>query len=165
MTLVVAFLVAGLVASSSPTLAADVTSTSGVESPYYDLIGIGWSDDLAGGPRFAWRTQWPGIEPSESIRVFKYLEGDDTDECLATIIDSSPELRSELAKMGAGTKCGGSPEAIKRARELWTSFGFAEALAEVAQLGRRGEAVAKFLAQCGALRDSKAKGEETRSTP
>lgn len=165
MSFVVVFLVAGWVASCSPILATAGAPTSGVESPYYDLIGIGWSADIADGPRFVWRQEWPGIEPSESIRVFKYLEGDDINDCLATIIDSSPELRSELAKMGAGTACGGSPEAIKGTRELWTSFGLAEALAEVARLGRRGDAVAQFLARCGALRDSGVKGAATRATP
>ena len=69
------------------------------------------------------------------------------------------------AKMGAGTACGGSPEAVRRTRELWTAFGFAEALAEVAHAGRRQDAVAEFLARCGTLRDDKAKGAQTKAPP
>jgi hypothetical protein len=122
------------------------------ESSYYDVIGIGWSAAAEGGPRFVWRVDVPGIDPVESTRIFRYLEGPDIEACMAAIIDSSPTLRSELAKMGPGTVCGGSPEVISRVRALWTSFGLLEALTEVAHDGRRGERVATLLGRCDALR-------------
>jgi hypothetical protein len=159
-----ALIVAWSVTGCSSILDTDSTRAN-VGSPYFDLIGIGWSEKLEDGPRFVWRQQFPGIEPSESVRVFKHLEGDDINECLAAIIASNPAVRSELAEMGAGTACGGSLEAIKNARELWASFGFAEALEEVAKLGKRGDAVAKFLTQCDALRRPSEQDPQTRPTP
>lgn len=151
--------------SGSGIIAGEGDPAAPVESSYLDLIGIGWSDEPEGGARIVWRQHWPGIEVSESIRIFKHLEGRDVSECLAAIIDSSPELRSDLAKMGTGTACGGTQESIGRARELWTSYGFADALAEVAQEGRRGEAVARFLARCAALRDGHEERPEAKPTP
>ena len=146
---------------SKSSRASRAPSDAPVESPYYALIGIGWAEKADDGPRFVWHPDFPGIDPGESMRIFKYLASPDIEKCLASIIDSNPAVRADLATMGAGTVCGGAPEAVGKARALWTSYGFAEALSEVARSGRPGEAVTTFFARCSALENPREKSDES----
>ena len=129
----------------------------------YDLIGVGcvsWSPD---GSSLAFRPELSGIPSSDSMRVFKYFEGEDTRRCLAVIVNADEELVARARTLGPKTTPADFHAILSAIRNRWTMFGVADALDEVTKEGKRGPKTAALLSRCHELEERSILDAGTRS--
>ena len=138
--------------------ATEVAKPETRSSALYDLIGLSCGQPEGEIGLVAWRMEMPGIDRSASMRVFKHFQGRDTEQCLLTIIRTDPKLWTTFESLGPEPD-EDFADFLAQVHRLWTHHGVADALQEVAILGRRGKAVDQLLKRCSEFDSFDTSGE------
>lgn len=127
--------------------------------PAFDPFSVVSVCPFRGSWSVAWHTP-PGVDVEKATRARDHLNTPDFNDCLARIVSTDPATLAVVEKGIRGIDVSKDPPVIdvpaatasnEAVRKRWTSLGVDAAIREVADTGRRGEAVAGVLAACAKL--------------